>query len=530
MPDDPIAPEPPTLEIALDVARAARSDGDLIGALAVYSTLREMFPAEPAPYREPARALIEAGHFEEAETLLEVAAERVGLDLDMVVAFAGLAERRQGWTDAATRWEHMRTQVPDNLDYWLNAARCQREAGRLAAAEVLVNQALARFPDEFGPRAELAWLAAAKGNYEDALDRFAVLRAAFPDRALPLVGLAWAHAALGQFDAAEATCRRGLLVHPGFEPLLAALAELPAKRDAWTPPAPKPAQARHDGPLRLAVAGFHLANQISRLFGRMLPFRDKVAVRWLDAGQDPGAIQNQLPEGWLEGADLYFEETQAGAAATRDAVRAALPAHCEVRTFPTSSMRAFWPFLGRDDRLVPEPPLYGAGRYPDTDAVAASLANPAMTDAALFDLYMEITETAPLDLDALYAADMAQWEAEDASRDVCLAAFIDFHVRDRCLFAAPHERATPVVTEIARQLLASTALRQVCDLDTALEGLYRLTHGWHAEGRALPIHPRVARHFKLSWWSPDATYKLGSNAFTFREAVIRTMRWSPWLS
>jgi hypothetical protein len=262
----------------------------------------------------------------------------------------------------------------------------------------------------------------------------------------------------------------------------------------------------------------------------MLPFRGKIVVRWLDAGQAFSAIQKQLPDGWLEDADLYFEETQAGAPATHDALRAALPRHCEVRTFPTNSMRAFWPFLGRDDRLVPEPPLYGAGRYPDTDAVAASLANPAMTDDALFDLYMEMTEAAPLDLDALYAADLARWEAEDSGRDVCLAAFMNDRVRDRCLFAAPHERATPVVTEIARQLLAAPILRQICDLDTALEGLHRLTLGWRAEGRALPIHPRVARHFNLAWWSPDATYKLGSNAFTFREAVIRTMRWSPWLS
>jgi hypothetical protein len=278
------------------------------------------------------------------------------------------------------------------------------------------------------------------------------------------------------------------------------------------------------------VAGFHLAHQVSILFGRMLPFRGRVAVRWLDTGQELAAIRRQLPEGWLEGVDLYFEETQAGAAATRGGVRAALPGHCDVRTFPTSSMHAFWPFLGHDDRLVPEPPLYVAGRYPDTDAVAASLANQAITDDALFDLYMEITEAAPVDLDALYAADLARWEAEDAGRDVRLAAFIDFHVRDRRLFAAPHERAAPIVIEVARQLLASPVLRQICDLETALDGLYRLTHGWRAEGRALPIHPRVARHFNLAWWSPDATYQLGANAFTFRETIVRTMRCSPWLS
>ena len=265
------------------------------------------------------------------------------------------------------------------------------------------------------------------------------------------------------------------------------------------------------------------------MFSRMLPFRGKVAVEWINAGLDIDGIQTKLPEGWLDGVDVYFEESQAGAPATRRALRALLPGTCEIRGFPTSSMRALWPFLGKDDRLTPEPPLYNGGRYMDPDAVAASLVHPEITDDALFDMYMEITESAPLDLDALYAADLTRWEAEDVGRDVCLAPFIDTYFRDEILFAAPYERGTPIVLEVARQLLAAPALREICDLDTAIAGLERLAHGWRAEGRALPVHPRVAKHFGLTWWSPDMKYGLGHNSYTFREYTIRYLRWSPWL-
>ena len=111
-----------------------------------------------------------------------------------------------------------------------------------------------------------------------------------------------------------------------------------------------------------------------------------------------------------------------------------------------------------------------------------------------------------------------------------MAPFVADRFHREMLFAAPHERCTPVVKEIARQLLATPLLRDICDLDVALAGLDRLTIGWRAHGRALPVHPRVARELGLKWWSPDRLYELGHNSFGFREYSIRYLRWSPWLA
>ncbi len=598
MPDDPIAPEPPTLDIALDVARAARSDGDLIGALAIYSTLRETYPGELAPYREAAQALIETGHHEEAEILLEVAAECVALDAGMHAVQASLAERRRDWPAAVARWDRARSETPGVFEYWLNAARCQREAGLMADAEALLRQAAERFPNRIEPIRELAWLithirrfdeAAALwqqirdtfpdhpvgfvggssvlrttqrlaeaavllakalqrfpadfdllserawlafdlAEYEDCVTRFAALRVGFPDHALPPLGLGRALAALGRFDQAEAAYSEGQQAFPHFDLLHREREALSAQRAAWVAPVSKPAIVRPEtGVVHIAVTGFHLAYQLSLIFARMLPFRGRVAVRWLNAGMEHTAIQAQLPAGWLDGTSVYFEESQAGGGITRRGLRALLPGDCDIRTFPTSSIQALWPFQGKDERLVPEPPLYNGGRYMYTDRIAAALANPSLTDDALFDLYMELTEAEPLDLDALYAADVARWEAEDTGRDVHLAPFLQAHFRDTMLFAGPQERCAPIVTEVARQLLATPALRQICDLETAVGGLDRLTHGWRAEDRALPVHPRVARHFGLAWWSPDQEHLLGHSRYGFRDYILRYLRWSPYL-
>jgi hypothetical protein len=72
-------------------------------------------------------------------------------------------------------------------------------------------------------------------------------------------------------------------------------------------------------------------------------------------------------------------------------------------------------------------------------------------------------------------------------------------------------------------------LSEIVAPEEAMAGLERLTQGWRAHTRELPVHPRVARHFGLTWWSPDLLYQLGRNSFSFRDYTICYLRWSPWL-
>jgi len=216
---------------------------------------------------------------------------------------------------------------------------------------------------------------------------------------------------------------------------------------------------------------------------------------------------------------------------TRRAIRAALPARCDTRTYSTPTMRCLWPFMGLDSRLVPEPPLYNGGRYPNTDAVGARLAAlPALSDDALFEAYMALTSDPGLDLDAGLAVDVARWEAEDSRHDIKLTSVMRYLFREQRVFVAPHERGAPVVREITLQLLRTPMLLNAFDADKMRAAVDHITRNWSASRQELPVHPRVAAHFGLNWWSPELRYRLHGNRFTFRDYIVRYIRWSPWMS
>ena len=59
------------------------------------------------------------------------------------------------------------------------------------------------------------------------------------------------------------------------------------------------------------------------------------------------------------------------------------------------------------------------------------------------------------------------------------------------------------------------------ELDALLEGYT----GWQEE---VPVHKRVADHFKLAWWSPDMKYRWHNNLRTYREHILDTIRWVQW--
>lgn len=477
---------PDHIDLLTAYAGVADARGDRREAVVRWEHVRRLFPGHPIGFVNGLAALMAVGREPDADTLAIDAQYRFPGNPDVAVAYAALAENAQDWDRALMRWQRASQRFADTIAVHLGVARVLRGLNRSAEAEAGLRAAAARFPDHPEPLRELAGLV----PVEEGAAIWDAIHARFP----------WL------FDPG-----------PDAEPLRT----LPQY-------AVVTATSRSE-PMRVAVAGYHLAHQVSLLLSRTVPLRDRLSVQWINVGMEADAIQSRLPDKWLGGTAFYFEEAMVGHAATKRALRAELPGGCEIRTFPTATLWALWPFAGRDERLVPEPPVYNGGRYVDTDTIAASLVNPAVTDDDLFDLYMEISNGRVLDMDALLAADLARLRSEEQGIDVKLAPFVESNFHAYRLFATPHERCTPIVKEIVRQLLSVPAVARVCDLDVALAGLDRLTMGWRAYNRAFPVHPRVARHFGLTWWSPDMTYELGRNDFAFRDYMIRYMRWSPWL-
>lgn len=528
---------------AFEHARMAMTRRDWPEALRRWANVDLRFPGRLEIYTGQAQALREMGRLGDAEGALRRATDLFPGQPEALIDLAWAVTHQHRHDEAIALWADVRARFPDHVGGFTGGAVALGNAQRIAEAIALLEQGEARFPDSPGPPTERGWLAMNQRDYPAAEQVFAGVRERFPGQAAAALGQARALAALRRLDEAEALLRDAVVRFPGFALLANDLAELvalrqsvsPASEPEASPPAnevvsrPVVATVVRSGPIKIAVTGYHLANQIAQIFSRIAPLRNKVRVERLDVGMSADAIQGRLPPRWLESADFYFEESRVGSALVKDSLRSVLPPDCVVRTFSTSGCHSLWPFRGRDERLVPEPPVYNGGRYSHTDPIAASLAGLSLTDDALFDAYMELTDAAPLDLDLLLSNDIAQWKTDDRACDVQIAGFIESNFRERQLFTTPHERAMPIVRDIVRQLAERSGLADRVGTEALTEGLDNLLNGWRGSHQGLPVHPRVARHFGLQWWSADMRYRMLGNDFTFREFILRYIRWSPWL-
>ncbi len=532
----PDAPQP-----SIEYAQLAVVRRDWPEAHRRWQKVAEHFPDRFDAYTGQAQALREMHRLPDAETALRQAAERFPQRVEILIELAWSVTHQNRFPEAIGLWETIRTRFPDHVGGYNGGAVALANAGQLDTASELLTLAMGRFPDHPGPPLEGGWIAFGIGNFTEAERVFRWVADRFPDQPVAQLGLGRALRAQNRSLEAETVLRNALERFPAFALLAGELADLTGI-PAPSPPAADPAPAAaplligaagpapiRTGPLRIAVTGFHLSNQIVQILARLAPLRGKLQVERLDVGSSVEAIRERLPAGWLEGADVYFEETMVGSTQVKTGLRGCLPDRCTIRTFATSGCHSLWPFRGRDERLVPEPPTYNGGRYSHTDPVAASLAGTALTDDALFDAYLALTEDPAFDLDRGYANDLAQWQRDDAACDVKLADFIDARFRNERLFATPHERMTPIVREIVRQLLETPEIAALADPVAVQDAMDRLLLDWRASHQGLPVHPRVGRHFDLQWWSPDMRYRMLGNDFTFRDYLIRYIRWSPWL-
>lgn len=571
---------PDLLQPLHEMARLAQKRGDWPEAERRWKAIQLRSPDDPSGFHGAAISLREQGRLEEAEALLIEASARFPQHALTLIDLGWLLNRRRDLSGACLVWERVRQAFPGQVTGYTGGAAALRDLHRYDDAATLLRDALERFPGIPEPTTELAWVAQFRGDQATARTLFQQVVERFPSQPVATFGLVQVAMALGRFDEAEALLHAGLAAFPGFRLFTEALETLATRRREWTvrhstdgradageaaarmPSAEASPGAASAGTLDAALigapvasvpdaggpglpapaigcvaeikvlfAGFHMSGQIGQLLYRSPLFRDRLSIQRIDPTSSIDGIRGRLPDRWLETADVYFEESMVGDANTRRAIRNALPERCDARSYPTPSMRFLWPFLGPDDRLVAEPPTHNGGRYPNGDRIAARLAGlEGITDDGLFDAYMEQTADAKLDLDADLAADLARWEADDGRHDVKVTPAIRAQFRDQRLFVAPHERAAPVIRAIARQLLETPTLMNAFDLNAMQAAVDHVTRNWSVSRQELPVHPRVAAHFRLGWWSPETRYRILGNRFTFREYIIRYIRWSPWMS
>jgi hypothetical protein len=178
-----------------------------------------------------------------------------------------------------------------------------------------------------------------------------------------------------------------------------------------------------------------------------------------------------------------------------------LPPGCIERTFYAPTCQSLWPFQGRDNRAVPEPSLYPASRYPHGDRVAQTLAGVGMGEDVLYLMYEAATNTDPVDLDALFAVDRDLWRRQDEQSGITLAPFITAHFRTERMFISPDRIGPALLRQMVWQILHDPLVHDIVGPEVGTAELDALLEGHTGRREELPVHPRVARHFALSWWS-----------------------------
>lgn len=281
-------------------------------------------------------------------------------------------------------------------------------------------------------------------------------------------------------------------------------------------------------PLHAIIAGGSVARRVCQVIGKLPSLKGKFGFRFLDLSRRFGDAAAALPPDTLETMQLCWMELNAGLPETREPLRASVPGGCTLRTFYAPIARSLWPFLGPDSRAIPEPGRYDRSRYPYGDRLAAALAGMNLPDDVLYLMYELSAEQEPLELDEMFANDLRRWRAEGKKSQMQLADFIERNFASNRLFLAPGREGSLLLRAMIGQILDDGLIRDIADPDVLSAELDAMLEGYAGWQEELPVHKRVAEHFKLTWWSADMTYRWMNNQRSHREHIIDTIRWTQW--
>jgi tetratricopeptide (TPR) repeat protein len=177
-----------TLIDLAEEARGAARHQDWDGACRAWLAVLEDEPDSVAAHVGAATAFRELGKYAEAGALLDAVPIRAQNDEAVAVARAWLANARRDWALAQRAWSAVRVAFPRNAVAYAGGAAALREDGQAGAAEQLLAEGLARFPDAECLVLARAWQANARADWPDALERWRDAAKRFPANAAVLRG------------------------------------------------------------------------------------------------------------------------------------------------------------------------------------------------------------------------------------------------------------------------------------------------------------------------------------------------------
>jgi tetratricopeptide (TPR) repeat protein len=161
-------------------AQVAYRRGDANEAIHRCQILRRKFPRVADGYAIAAACLAELGRHDEAEAMIGRGLQMAPTEFELHKQYARNAMRNQDWPEALRRWKIVCEQFGENWLGPLSVAQCLRELGRFAEAEKSLSQACERFQRTDWLFAEVADLATAKGEFDEAVRCWELVLTRFP--------------------------------------------------------------------------------------------------------------------------------------------------------------------------------------------------------------------------------------------------------------------------------------------------------------------------------------------------------------
>jgi tetratricopeptide (TPR) repeat protein len=168
-------------EVWFQYAMVAMHRPDQATAVDRFQATRERFPEHAPAYGFGGMALRYLGRVEDAAALLEDAIAKFPGDWRCLVEYAQCASTRGPVAVAVGRWETVRSRFPDRPEgYWMGGAE-ELRAGRLDAAETLIELGRAKYPDDRYVLLQWARVATERRDWPEAERRFAFAKQHYPD-------------------------------------------------------------------------------------------------------------------------------------------------------------------------------------------------------------------------------------------------------------------------------------------------------------------------------------------------------------
>jgi tetratricopeptide (TPR) repeat protein len=127
-----------------------------------------------------AATLARLGRYDEADAILTGVFYKTGNNFAVWMTYVNIAEQKEDWEEAATRWTTVRERFPLSPFSYTGPIKSLEKLGRQQEAEEILREGIERLKQEPSIFIEYAGLAYRSGNWGNVAERWGVVRKRFP--------------------------------------------------------------------------------------------------------------------------------------------------------------------------------------------------------------------------------------------------------------------------------------------------------------------------------------------------------------